>query len=218
MTFTLKLVQRKALASRVFELVFFRPEGLTFRPGEHLRFHHQGLERDYTPVSLAGEETIRICVRQRAKPGFSTFLSACDMGTGFEVSGPHGHFVLADPAPASPPAVFMGTGTGIAPFVAFAGAGAKGYTLLQGARTPEELVYREEVRKNSSLYVPCISQDLAGVTGAFFQGRVTDYLDQHLPRGKYLFYLCGRRQMILDTMDMIDEKFPDSRVFAERFS
>jgi hypothetical protein len=47
---------------------------------------------------------------------------------------------------------------------------------------------------------------------------VTDFLDTKLGPSTYRFYLCGRREMIGDAMDIIDDKFPESKVFTERFT
>ena len=218
MTFRIKLQQQTRLAPDVFELAFTRPGDFKFRPGQHIRFHHKGLERDYTPVSLDREDFIRICVRRAETPGFSQILCDSDPAREFEISGPHGHFVSPSPPPSAPPLVFVGAGTGIAPFVAFARAGAKGHLLLQGARTPAELFYGDVVAQSCQTYVPCLSRGENDPSGPFFPGRVTDYLETRLPQGQYQFYVCGRRQMLLDTMDAIDDKFPDSRVFTERFS
>jgi NAD(P)H-flavin reductase len=48
-------------------------------------------------------------------------------------------------------------------------------------------------------------------------GRVSDYLEAHLPDGAYDFYLCGRQDMIRDVTLLVDEKFPGSLVYAETF-
>ncbi len=218
MAFTLELVGRNPLTSEVFELVFKKPEQLIFKPGQHIRFLHEGLERDYTPVSLSGDDTLCLCVAGGPPTGFSHVLCTCDMGKIFEVAGPFGHFLCPPIHAEGPPVVFIATGTGIAPFVSFARSGFSGYILLQGARTPEDLLYKDEVCRNSSFYVPCLSHPGHALCQGGFHGRVTNYLEQVLPKGSYQFYLCGHREMILETMDIIDDKFPDARVFTERFS
>jgi ferredoxin-NADP reductase len=49
-------------------------------------------------------------------------------------------------------------------------------------------------------------------------GRVTGYLEGHLPLGAYDFYLCGRGEMIREVILLADQKFPDSLVYTEPFS
>lgn len=215
MRFLIKIVHKEWFTDEMFEVGFVRPEGLEFQPGQHIRFHHNDLERDYTLISIAEDDPIRICVRQVRQPGFSTILSDCDMGDVFEISGPYGYFLYH---PSGPPAVFIGTATGVAPFVSFARSGVSEYTLLQGARNPDALIYQDLLRQNSRTYVPCLSRWPRDPPANAFHGRVTEYLETILLKDIYSFYLCGRRQMILDTMVIIDERFPDSRVFTERFT
>jgi hypothetical protein len=46
---------------------------------------------------------------------------------------------------------------------------------------------------------------------------VTDYVKGHLPVMDYDFYLCGRREMVRDMTDLIDERYSSSRVYSEIF-
>jgi NAD(P)H-flavin reductase len=213
MTVTIRLTRRIWLTDSIFELEFLRPDRFAWRPGQHIRFRFDETERDYTPVSRPGDARIRICVRKTSRGRFSDYLSRCPEGKHFEISGPHGHFLYH---PSETMAVFVGTGTGVAPFAAFAASGVSGFILLQGARTQDGLIYRELLAQNSWKYVPCISR--APVSGPVFHGRVTDFLKTRLRTATYRFYLCGRREMIVDAMDIIDDKFPDAKVFTERFT
>lgn len=215
MSGSVELIRRIPLAEDIFELAFSRPKGFGFNPGQYIRFRYEGMERDYTLVSTPDESRLRICIQQVLPPNFSARLAACPMGATFEISGPHGFF-MHQPSPH--PDVFVGTGTGVAPFTAYVRAGVSGFMLLQGAATPDRLIYRDLLSAAAQEYVPCLSRTAEESGREVFKGRVTDYLDTKLPKGNYQFYLCGRRQMILDTMDIIDDRFPGSRVFTERFS
>ena len=42
-----------------------------------------------------------------------------------------------------------------------------------------------------------------------------DYIQNHLPRLVYDFYLCGRSDMIRDVILIVDEQFPGSYVYTE---
>ena len=210
---TIQLTRRVWLTDAIFELEFLKPDRFAWRPGQHIRFRFKEADRDYTPVSRPGDSQIKICVRKTGPGRFSDYLSRCPEGQRFEISGPHGHFLYH---PSEITAVFVGTGTGVAPFAAYALSGVSGFILLQGARSLDGLIYRELLAQNSREYVPCVSRmpDAAPV----FHGRVTDYLSTRLGPGTYSFYLCGRREMIGDAMDIIDDKFPDAKVFTERFT
>ncbi len=214
MHFPIKLINRRWLTDEIFELAFTRPEQIDFKPGQHLRFHHEHGERDYTIISSVTDPWLYFCLKHIQNQGFSAYVADCPIGEIFSVSGPHGQFIHRPSANVN---VFVGTGTGIAPFVAFASADIKDYILLQGIRNPRQIIYSEQLRKKSRLYVPCMSQGSdSSLIG--FSGRVTDYLKTELDQADYDFYLCGRREMIADATAIIDKRFPDSRVYSERFT
>lgn len=210
---TIQLTRRIWLTDTIFELEFLKPDRFAWRPGQHIRFRFEEADRDYTPVSRPHDARIRICVKKTGRGRFSDYLSRCPEGERFKISGPHGHFLYH---PSDTTAVFVGTGTGVAPFAAYAANGVSGFILLQGAKNSRELIYREMLEPNSRQYVPCISR--TPDDDSVFHGRVTDFLNTRLGPGTYRFYLCGRREMIGDAMDIIDDKFPESKVFTERFT
>ncbi len=120
----------------------------------------------------------------------------------------------------------MATGTGIAPFAAMVRSGVRGFLLLHGVREPEEFYYQDLFRDAAARVVPCLTgRDLGGGQGPggppgpeeTFAGRVTAYIEEHLPRRPYDFYLCGREEMIRDVTFLVDEAFPGSRVYSEIF-
>jgi ferredoxin-NADP reductase len=115
--------------------------------------------------------------------------------------------------------VFVATGTGIAPFVSMARSGVGGFVLLHGVRTSADLYYERIFRAAAGSYVPCLSRGSAVscVRHEVFFGRVNEYIEGHLPRRGYDFYLSGRGEMIRDVTLLVDDLFPDSRVYSEIF-
>ncbi|MDB4443970.1 hypothetical protein N9174_01345 [bacterium] len=91
--------------------------------------------------------------------------------------------------------------------------------LLHGVRTPSELYYESLFRTAAKGYVPCLTSVAkdAPVPESAFYGRVTQYLQKHLPSGAYDFYLCGRQDMIRDVTFLVDERFPWSFIYTEIF-
>ena len=178
-----------------------------------MRFHHQALQRDYTPVSAPQDPEITFCIRKVDKGLLSTVLSRAAIGSHFEISGPDGYFTFR---PSGRTPIFVATGAGIAPFCSMARSGVSGFTLLHGVDNPEDLYYKEELKSSAALYIPCISKAYQSPTD-YFCGRVTDYLQRHLPAAAYDFYLCGRREMIRDVTWLVDEKYADSRIYTETF-
>jgi ferredoxin-NADP reductase len=211
-----KLLARQWLAPDILEFQLSRPADLSFIPGQYLRFAMDGYERDYTLVSGPDAETMDFCIAMMDKGRFSSDILKADMGAPLQLSGPYGYFVLHKSAN---PAVFVATGTGVAPFVAYCRSGAVDALLLHGVSTPGRLIYRDILHPALRGYVPCISQpfEIDNDLEEAFPGRVTDYLKQRLKTGIYDFYLCGRRTMIRDVAALIDEKFSGSRLFIETY-
>jgi ferredoxin-NADP reductase len=128
-------------------------------------------------------------------------------------SGPHGYFTFK---PSPRPAIFVATGTGVAPFVSMARAGTKGFTLLHGVKRAEDLFYRDLLSASAQRYMACLSED-ASADPTVFAGRVTRHLERQVPPGACDFYLCGRSEMIRDVTWLVDDRFPGSRVYSEIF-
>jgi ferredoxin-NADP reductase len=214
--FSASLVDRHWLAPGILELRLARPADIGFIPGQFFRFVMDGYERDYTLVSTPDAETIDFCVAMVDGGRFSVDILKADIGAPFQLTGPHGHFVFQGSAN---PAVFVATGTGAAPFVAFCRSGIDEGLLLHGVGTPDRLIYRDVFESALREYVPCISRPFENMENAenFFPGRVTHYLEQQLTPGTYDFYLCGRGAMIRDVTALIDDRFGDSRLFIESY-
>ena len=214
--YTVELLDRRWLSTRAFELVLSKPPGFTFHPGQLLRFYYEDVERDYSLTSAPDDPILSFCIRHLKGGVFSPVLAAAPIGTTFQVYGPLGYFIFRHSAR---PAVFVATGVGIAPFVSMARSGVRGFTLLHGVKSRENLFFADLFRENADLYVPCvtgISPEEAEAEN-IFPGRVTDYLAEHTPAGVSDFYLCGRREMVRDVTLIVDEHYPGSFVYTEIF-
>ena len=170
-------------------------------------------EREYSIASAPGDPDVVLCIRRVAGGEVSAWLSTADIGTELRGSGPHGYFTFK---PSPRPAIFVATGTGVAPFVSMARAGTKGFSLLHGVRRAEDLFYRDLLAASAQRYLACLSED-APADPDVFAGRVTRHLERQVPPGACDFYLCGRREMIRDVIWLIDDRFPGSRVYSEIF-
>ncbi len=200
------------LSEKVLEVGFERPEMFTFIPGQKIHISTEGISREYTLVNSPDASELTICVRYFENGRFSSILADSRIGTVFSLSSATGYFTYQTH---KRKAVFVATGTGIAPFLAFIRAGITDFLLLHGVRKQCDLLYREEFAKASGVYMPCISVEKNN--GMFWNGRVTEYLVESLVPGEYDFYLCGNRDMIREAFRIADRKFPGSRIFAETF-
>jgi len=210
------LLARRWLSDEAFEIELARPASFRFSPGQRLRLIQRDMERDYSLVSAPADPTLVLCIRKVEEGKFSPLLAAAKMGAQFAFSGPHGYFTFR---PSRRRAVFVATGTGIAPFVSMGRAGTRRFVLLHGVRLPSELYYETFFRKIADSYVPCVSGPWrgAGTPAAAFHGRVTGYLEKHLSPGPCDFYLCGRQEIIRDVTAIVDERFPKSLLYTEVF-
>lgn len=204
------------LTEGTFEIRLERPDGFDFIPGQKISFVDGVLRRDYTLLGPVDARELALCIRLVPDGLFSPRLSRARIGDRFQITAPFGYFTLKT---SGRPAVFVATGTGIAPFVAFANSGARGFDLLHGVRTPAELYYRDLLFIAARRYIPCISEAAGdgqiGPEG--FGGRVDRFLSANYPDGEYDFFLCGRNEMIRDVTRVIDARFSNSRVFIEAY-
>ena len=215
--YTIQLRECRHLARDTYTLTFDRPPGFTFVPGQYIRFRTGALERDYTLTSSPDSDHLEIFLRLFPEGRFTPQVVKAPVGETFAIKGPLGYFRFqSDPQAA----VLLATGTGVAPFLAFARAGVRGFTLLQGAAEPEGLYFSDELRRAADRYWACLSGARATPATAEpawqFRGRITDRLAL-MPPHPYHFYLCGSAGMVRDVIGIIDRRFPDAVVFTETF-
>jgi ferredoxin-NADP reductase len=211
--YTARLNNRKWLSKNTFEIHLTRPADFRFNPGQRIRVFHRGIERDYSLVSAPSDNRLILCIRKVRGGTMSTALSETDIYAELHISGPYGYFTYQ---PSERTTVLIATGTGIAPFCSMVRSGLKGFTLLHGVSSPEELYYRRELEAAAKVYMPCISKE-ARLCGVFFQGRVSDYLRKKFSINSYDFYLCGRSEMIREVTLLVDDLFPGSNIYTELF-
>lgn len=214
-TYATDLLTRRRLSEKTFEIELARPESFDFVAGQRITVQVGTIERDYSLVSPPGSPALSLCIRQVKGGNLSPILAAKAIGGQIRFTGPHGYFLFRS---SGRPAVFVATGTGIAPFVSMARAGCRGFMLLHGVQAPAELYYKDIFVGSAEAYVPCLSRipNQSGPPDSF-HGRVTEYIATHLSRGIYDFYLCGREEMIRDVIHLVDGCFPGSYVYTEIF-
>jgi benzoate/toluate 1,2-dioxygenase reductase component len=211
--YTSELIERRWLSNKSFEITLTKPKYFRYIPGQWIRLSHRTVERDYSLVSSPTDPNLAFCIRNIERGILSAGLSNAPVGSRFNFNGPHGYFTYR---PSTRPAIFVATGTGVAPFVSMARFGVTGFVLLHGVNSAEDLYYTGVFKSAAKRYVPCISET-DSLSDAYFRGRVTDYLRKNWAAGLYDFYLCGRREMIRDVTFLVDEKFAGSLIFTETF-
>jgi ferredoxin-NADP reductase len=209
--YSTELLDRRWLSRKSIELRLAKPPLFRFDPGQRICLIHNSVERDYSIVTAPTDPDLILCIRKVDKGILSPRLSEITRGTRLQFTGPHGYFTFK---PSHRPAIFVATGTGLAPFCSMVRSGITDIALLHGVSLEADLYYADLMRPAVKRYIPCLSEP-DGSPQDYFSGRVTDYLQNKLAPGEYDFYLCGSREMIHDVTLLIDERFEGSLIYTE---
>lgn len=192
------------LAHFVFETSNAEP--LAFVPGQFVSFSGEvggkHITRAYSIASApASTGRFELCLNRVAEGRFSPHLFAMQPGDTVEMREPLGTFVLRNPGRE---ALFIATGTGIAPFrsmlQAHLSAAAPGFTLLYGVRHEPHLMYRDEFEAMAASFPqfrfwPTLSRPGENWMGR--SGHVQTHLEEALGgRRDVDVYLCGLKLMV----------------------
>lgn len=155
-----------------------------------------------------------LCLNRVSEGFMSNYL--CDLEPGHDVhfNGPHGHFVLK---PERKDAVFIATGTGIAPFRGMIhwlladDSRHKGHQfwLVYGTRFEKDIYYREEFEQLAKdhpnfRYVMTLSRPPEGWQGA--AGYVQDHVRTIVGDRKNMeAYICGLNNMVSANRQLLKE-------------
>jgi ferredoxin--NADP+ reductase len=215
----------RRLDETTFVLRFDRHD-LPFEPGQYVSLGIPGSPgglgshrapgplamREYSVYSGAGDDFLEVLIREIPGGLVSGALRDCRPGDPLLLDGPYGLFVT-DPAQRSTGRyLFVGTGTGIAPFHCFVRTfpAAMDYLLLHGVRTADQRYDHETY--DPSRRVTCVSRG----PGGDYQGRVTSYLREHPVESDRLCYLCGNSDMIYEAFAILrSQGVPREHLFAE---
>ena len=213
---TVELLRRRWLSKKAFEIELTRPPALEFQAGQTMSFIHDSMKRYYSLTSTPADPTLVFCIYHVPQGKFSPFLADARIGSSFQVSGPHGYFTFSR---SERPPIFIATGTGVAPFVSFARSGVTDFTLLHQAISADELYYRSYFQKNTPRYFPCLVEPPIeeSTLSNVFCDNISECIRKNLRPGSYDFYLCGEREMIQEVTRLVDETYPESRLYTEVF-
>jgi len=203
------------IAPEVRHFVFEVPgaQQIHFKPGQFVSFNEtlngKKITRPYSIVSLPDGNRFELCLNLVHEGVFTPHLFAMQPGDSIEMSAPLGFFVIRDPAKE---AVFIATGTGIAPFRAMAPdylshPRARQLTLLFGVRHAETIYYRDDFDALTGRYPnfrfwPTLSRAESSWTGRI--GHVQTHLLEAIGDRRDLdVYICGLKAMVDDVRAML---------------
>ncbi|RZA22409.1 MAG: ferredoxin--NADP reductase [Lysobacteraceae bacterium] len=235
------------IAPTVAHLSFLRDDGLPldYIPGQFIQIHFEYADgaparRSYSLATihdhaLGPGEAVDIAVSYVAGGAATALFEGLPIGGQISASGPYGRFCLM-PADANQRYLLIGTGTGITPYRAMLPLietlmrerGVE-VVLLQGARTPGELLYGDEFRAFAEAhpgfrYLPCLSRELpeAGSIHAHpdaRQGYVQNALAEFAPdAARDIAYLCGNPNMVDACFEALKERgLPIPQIRREKY-
>lgn len=201
------------VAAGVSYLTFERP--FDFEAGQviSLTLTDNIAPRLYSIASGVNEPHLGILFDVKPQGILTNLLVKLRKGDYVQVSKPYGSFLGG-----SEPAVWIATGTGVAPFISMSKSGfAKGKTLIQGARSLDGFYFSNLFEQEDGLsYTRCCSQASAA---GIYAGRLTAYLREtpSLPL-KEKYYLCGNPLMVNEVRDLLIERgVPYENILSEIF-
>ncbi|WP_349998723.1 ferredoxin--NADP reductase [Stenotrophomonas lacuserhaii] len=226
--FPMKLVDRRMLAPTVGHYQFLRDDGqpLDFQPGQFIQVHFQYADgtqtkRSYSLATLHDHalgpgEAVDIAVSFVPGGAATALFEGLDIGGQLSASGPYGRFCL-QPGDLNGRYLLIATGTGVTPYrsmlpllaTAMAERGLQ-VVLLQGARSPAELLYSEDFEAFAAAqpnfrYIPCLSRELPADPGPDVRhGYVQQQLADLAPDAATdIAYLCGNPDMVDACVDAL---------------
>ena len=208
-----KVIENIRLSESTFRLRTERPNvpikaGQCFSVGTK----ELSINREYSMYSAADDDFIDFLIREVEDGIVTPALGRCKPGDLVEIGGPYGEFCLPIQAIAEDSFVFIASGTGVAPFHSFIKSFPwLDYQLYHGIRHEDERY--ESGDYEPSRYITAISKPVNG-TGE----RITSVLSREQMNPESHYYLCGNRQMITDTVQILRERgVPGGRILMETF-
>jgi len=206
-----KLTRKTEIAPGVFVISYQR--NFSFIPGQvvALAVTRDEKPRMYSIASGNNESEISIIFNIRPGGELTPKLAGLKPGDSLFTTGPMGNFFGTDE-----PALWIASGTGIAPFVSMWRSGLKkDKTLVHGGRYLNSFYFKDEfINDLGDSYVRCCTQEVAE---SVYHGRLTQWLSEQktLPASQK-YYLCGSAEMVVEARDILIEKaIPFGNIVAE---
>jgi CDP-4-dehydro-6-deoxyglucose reductase, E3 len=230
---TLEVTATRALSPSVRHLELASTDGLPidYLAGQWFKLYLPGgLDRDYSIASAPDPrhpDRIEIAVTRVDGGAGSEILHRAAVGDRFEALGPNGLFVR-EAEQLAMPAVYVGTGTGLAPLRAMlseelASERQSPQVLLFGCRTEAEILYRDELEAWTRQHprfrlLVTLSRSTESWSGrrGWVQHHLPEIAPPLLPAH---FYVCGLSKMITDVRRVLKETLgvDRKRIHSERY-
>jgi ferredoxin/flavodoxin---NADP+ reductase len=209
-----KVTEVRNLSPSTYVLQLER-NGFKFKPGQcvNLGLKGSGVNREYSTYSGVEEPHLEFIIKEVRGGTVSPALRKVAPGADVELHGPYGSFVIEPEQAENSSFVFIGTGTGIAPFHSFVRSYPNlDYQIINGVRSASEQFDLQDY--DPERLICCVSRE----KWDGFNGRVTDYLKQMEIVLNKVYYLCGNQGMIHDAYDILrNAGVSGDQIFTEAF-
>jgi CDP-4-dehydro-6-deoxyglucose reductase len=222
------LVSARLLSPSVRSLVLQLDGGpLSFRAGQWIDVHVTptgGPEKRAYSIASAPGEPLELAVTAVEGGVVSPVLHALETGAVVEVDGPHGFFTRDEP---ELPALFVGTGTGLAPLRSMLTEALRGphppFTLLFGCRTQDDILWRAELEAWAARDPAFRLEITLSRPDEAWTGR-RGYVQAHVPElaramgGPHIF-VCGLNRMVSEVRAVCKGElgYDRKRIHTERY-
>ena len=195
-----KLISRRFITENTYVIQLER-KGIEFKAGQYMCIGFPGEEaKEYSIYSSENDDHLEFLIKEACDGDLSQKLKTTEIGTELTLKGPFGQFVL-EANPLNFNYVFVGSGTGIAPYHSFVKSNpGLNYEIVHGVKNSREAYDQQDY--NLQRYHVCTSKEI----GINFAGRVTNFLDMCTISDDHLFYLCGNSDMINDAIEILQKK------------
>jgi len=210
----LKLINIRNLSPSAYVLRLER-KNILFKAGQcfNLGLKKSGVNREYSIYSGENDPYLEFLIKDVQGGSVSPFLRKVPEGEEVELHGPYGSFTINPNQANQGSFLFIGSGTGVAPFHSFICSYSNiNYQIVLGVRTLSERY--DLCDYDISKIIHCVSRE----PWDGFNGRVTSYLFDKTLDLSNTCYLCGNQSMIHDAYELLRGKgFSGDQIFTEAF-
>lgn len=209
-----KVIEVRSLSPSAYVLRLER-KNFVFKPGQcvNLGLKGSGTNREYSTYSGMKDPWLEFLIKEVKGGAVSSKLRSVVVGDEVDLHGPYGSFTI-DPARIEKSHfVFIGTGTGVAPFHSFVRSYPElSYEVIVGIKNTTEKYDEKDYDPSKLTY--CVSRE----PWNGFTGRVTHYLKDRSINPSHIYYLCGNQGMIHNAYDLLRAKgVSGDHIYTEAF-